>query len=141
MKKILYLFLVLPLIFSSCKKDDDNNSSDYSASDMIGTWQATELTLDGVDQTQLVNAIVFQMLGDMTYEQGILLFDNSELYLSGSWDLDGSSLTLYPEEGGYDIWEINSLTSSEASLTLVEDVDIEGNTENSSGSCELTRLE
>ena len=83
MKKILYLFLTVSLIFSSCKKDGDDNTptgvqgctdsdaTNYNASatnddascmyDISGVWETTSAILNGVEQLgQLVDV-------DLTY--------------------------------------------------------------------------
>jgi len=73
MKKLLYLFLTVSLIFSSCKKDDDevvtptvisgctdSDATNYNASatqddgsctyDISGVWETTSAMLNGVEQ-------------------------------------------------------------------------------------------
>ena len=70
MKKILYLFLTVSLIFSSCKKEEDeptvingctdSQATNYNANatnddascmyDVSGVWETTSAVLNGVDQ-------------------------------------------------------------------------------------------
>ena len=60
MKKLLYLFLVLPLVFSSCKKEEgcmDSQATNYNADaeeddgscmyDITGVWETTSAKLEG----------------------------------------------------------------------------------------------
>ena len=44
MKKLLYLLICLPLIFNSCKKDDDspNNGDGNTSVSILGSWELTE---------------------------------------------------------------------------------------------------
>jgi hypothetical protein len=44
MKKLLYLLICLPLIFNSCKKDDDspNNGDGNTSGSILGSWELTE---------------------------------------------------------------------------------------------------
>ena len=50
MKKLLYLLICLPLIFSSCKKEDDspnsgsNSGSNNTSGSIIGTWKIIDKT-------------------------------------------------------------------------------------------------
>ena len=81
MKKLLYLFLVLPLIFSSCKKEEENNTptpvlgctdpqavnyeSDATQDDctclydVTGVWETTSAILNGQD---VLNSIELHFL-------------------------------------------------------------------------------
>ena len=45
MKKLLYLLICLPLIFNSCKKDDDspNNGDGNTSGSILGSWELTEI--------------------------------------------------------------------------------------------------
>ena len=45
MKNILYLLICLPLIFSSCKKEDDSpisGSTNNTSGSFVGSWDLTE---------------------------------------------------------------------------------------------------
>ena len=45
MKKLLYLLICLPLIFSSCKKEDDSpnsGSTNNTSASIVGSWDFTE---------------------------------------------------------------------------------------------------
>jgi len=106
MKKILYLFLTVSLIFSSCKKEEDevvtptvisgctdSDATNYNASatsdnstcmyDIIGVWETTSAILNGVEQLgQLVDV-------DLTY-----IFANGDIGAEGykSGEMTGYSI-------------------------------------------------
>jgi len=47
MKKLLYILICLPLIFSSCKKEDDSpnsGSTNNTSASIIGTWEIASVT-------------------------------------------------------------------------------------------------
>ena len=61
MKKLLYLFLVLPLIFSSCKKEQgctDSQATNYNADaeeedgsclySLVGLWDVDDMIIGGI---------------------------------------------------------------------------------------------
>jgi hypothetical protein len=45
MKKLLYIFLAVSIIFAACKKEEDNNPPTSPAS-IIGGWDCTTVTID-----------------------------------------------------------------------------------------------
>ncbi|MBG65722.1 MAG: hypothetical protein CMP73_03575 [Flavobacteriales bacterium] len=85
MKKILYLFLVLPLLFSSCAKEEgctDSQATNYNSDaeeddgtctyDITGVWTTTSAMLNGVEQLGgLIDT-------DLTY-----IWDNGDLGAEG----------------------------------------------------------
>ena len=87
MKRLLYTFIALSFIFSSCEKEEEsNNSSNNNNSNLtltnqniIGVWQINSLVYDNVDYTNIVgfqNA-QFIMNSDNIFTQNV--FFNNQL--------------------------------------------------------------
>jgi len=123
MKKILYLFLTVSLIFSSCKKEEDevvtptvisgctdSDATNYNANatnddglceyDISGVWETTSSVLNGVEL----------MGGPLTALELYYFFTDGTL---GTENYDESG-NLW----GYGEWNINSITSFPNSMTV-----------------------
>ncbi|MDP7430649.1 MAG: hypothetical protein QGG97_03760 [Flavobacteriales bacterium] len=46
MKKLLYTFLAVSIIFAACKKEEENNNPPTSPASIVGKWTATNVTID-----------------------------------------------------------------------------------------------
>ena len=51
MKKLLFILITIPLIFNSCKKEDNspNNGSNNTFSSILGTWKLIDLTNTNIE--------------------------------------------------------------------------------------------
>ena len=75
MKKLIYLLMILPLLFISCSKDDDNGNTgptiNYDISDEI--WGSTSITENGVEEGDEAGIAVFLFAnGDFGWEAYLL---------------------------------------------------------------------
>tara|TARA_B100000809_G_scaffold231545_1_gene246800 strand:- start:469 stop:1023 length:555 start_codon:yes stop_codon:yes gene_type:complete len=109
MKKILYLFLVLPLIFSSCKKEEEDNTPTTTVSgcmdpqainynsnatqddcaclyDIVGVWETTSALLNGQD----------------------IFSGNYSMELHYLWDNGDIGFELYDMSGGMNAYGLGS---------------------------------
>ena len=144
MKKILYILICLPLIFSSCKKEDDSPNSGSSGStnntsaSIIGTWESTSSTqtstsgyLDPIQGTEIITSTettstnyptidgawsiwTFASNGDFTVAQ----YENdtlSNLSVDFSYVKDGNTITIDIEGDDFD-FTITTLTNSTLSI-------------------------
>ena len=141
MKKLLLILLCLPLLLTNCKKEEENSTNNnISTPSMVGVWKATSLILDGEQMVyEGLTTFYFHVRSDMTFSQYADAIDGSYQYQDGTWELSGSSLEINFDTQEYVHYNINSLTSTTASLILVEYLNDSGSVLHSSGSCNLVK--
>ena len=126
MKKLLYTFLAVSIIFSACEKEEEsnnssNNNTNITVQNMVGVWNITSLVYDDIDFVYVpgFTSASFIIHSDNNFSQNVI-FDGELDIDEGIWNLSGSELTLYFETYDEIRWSINSFNGSTASLTLVE---------------------
>jgi hypothetical protein len=141
MKKLLLILLCLPLLLTNCKKEEENAiNNNISTPSMVGVWKATSLILDGEQMVyEGLTTVYFHVRSDMTFSQYADAIDGSYQYQDGTWELSGSSLEINFDSQEYVNYNINSLTSTTASLILVEYLNDSDSVKHSSGSCNLVK--
>ena len=142
MKKLLYIFLAVSIIFSACDKEEESNSNsniNIAVSNMTGIWEATSLVLDGANLSSLAT-ILYWLKADMIIEENYQYNNSTNIHdNTGTWELSGSNLIIYWDTGEKVTYQINSLSNTTASLILVEYLNDSGNIEFSSGSVTLVK--
>jgi hypothetical protein len=129
MKKLLYTFLAVSIIFSACEKEEkSNNSSNNNISvsnqNIVGVWDINSLVYDSINMVNVpgFNSASFIINSNNTFSQNVIF--NGDLDIDyGNWDLSGAELTLIYDNSPEIRWSINSFNGSTASLTLVEYLD------------------
>ena len=60
MKKLLLILLCLPLLFSTCKKEEDGQTSNTNSTSIIGTWsgQLTQIGFGDYPVEMIINNLV-----------------------------------------------------------------------------------
>jgi len=109
MKKLLYLFLVLPLIFSSCKKEEgciDSQATNYNADaeeddgsclySLVGLWNLDNRIIDNISQFYDVSPIyldsgILHLYDDNTYLIWEQWNDGDNNVATGLWNIIGNS--------------------------------------------------
>ena len=143
MKKLLYTLLAVSLIFSACKKEDEeptNNNTNITVQNIVGVWNITSLVYDDIDYTTVpgFESAAFIINSDNTFSQNVIF--NGDLDIDyGNWDLSGSDLILYYDTEEEIRWSIDSFNSSTAFLTLVHYLNDDGNDEYTSGSATIVK--
>ena len=135
MKKLLIILITIPLIFNSCKKEDNtsNSGSSNTSGSILGTWKeenytntSTEGYIDPVSGTEVVtNTNVNTGSGD---EEGYVTFTNDNTMLNYIYENDtllGVDTMNYTKNGNEIIFEfgtvltITQLTSTNLSYNLL----------------------
>ena len=132
MKKALYLILALPLIFTSCSKNED--SIEITEEAIEGVWQVTKydiegsslmcpstITTDCVESWQIgfwsSDIDGFQYTSSTTYENGMVSYDSGTyMVMNGNLLHTTSSL-----DGENNYYTIESLTDSKITVSFTTD--------------------
>ena len=147
MKRLLYTFIALSFIFSSCEKEEEsNNSSNNNNSNLtltnqniVGVWQINSLVYDGVDYTNIVSfeGASFIINSDNTFRQ-VSLFNGEIEEELGYWNLNGVELTLDYDTSDEIKWNITSFNGTTANLNLVHYI-VENSNLHQSGSAIIVK--
>jgi hypothetical protein len=120
MKKVTHVMILLAMLslcLTSCSKDDDDDFA-YPMEQLYGKWKATELKVDG--RWYDVTKYPYTRFG-----MNITFYENGTFYGSGylgngsgTYKVNGKTITTYVSGKEYAVYTVNSLNSSKADLTL-----------------------
>lgn len=101
MKKMKFTFMLFlaTLAITSCSSDDDGATSSVSAEDLLGTWQLTNVAIDGeneeLDSCELMGTITITEASITTEESSVSIFDSSECTSQSSsfdYSIEGNAI-------------------------------------------------
>ena len=138
MKKILIILITIPLIFNSCKKEDDSVSNNTSGS-IIGTWELEDYTItetegfiDPVFLTETVTYINTRTMNTDPVNYLFWVFRNDGTFSEYNYDID-SLMRYYHFEYERNGNEVNIIDSVEVvmkhQLTLLTSSNFKTNSE------------
>lgn len=136
MKKILYLFLIVSLIFSSCKKEEgckDAQATNYNADaeeddgsclyNITGIWSVDDYILSGVSlfsptAGNALTSMAVNLYADGTSWTLAYYSDGTELSVYGIWSLPTTStLSMTNSSGQTTLGTITKLNGSQCELS------------------------
>ena len=136
MKKIIYLFLVLPLIFSSCAKEEgckDTLATNYNADaeeddgsclyNITGIWSVDDYILNGVSlfssaAGNSLTSMAVSLYADGTSWSLAYYSDGTELSVYGIWSLPTTStLSMTNSAGQTTLGTITKLNGSQCEIS------------------------
>ena len=134
MKKILYLFLTVSLIFSSCKKEEgctDTLATNYNADaeeedgsctyTLVGLWDVDSYIISG---TEYVGTSIVEMYivvnNNLTTETNTFLADATTLSIAGTMSISGTTLIMTNSEGDSTTWTITLFNGSNLNINCAD---------------------
>ncbi|MCM1300124.1 MAG: lipocalin family protein [Alistipes senegalensis] len=120
MKKLLCFMLLgatTLVSFTSCSKDDDES---ISQSKIIGTWDATQVKVDG-DWITIPSNSRYSM--SITFYENGLYYGKSDIFGTGygTYKISGHSIKTYIDEEYMYTYRINSITDNTAEVTMIDE--------------------
>ena len=117
MKKRLFYFIMAAAMlfgFNACNPDDPtpDNPGGNTTSQLVGNWKVDNLTFNGQQMTPDNMVLVMNANGT-----GDVLNNGQSSNDSFNWSVSDNTLTVHPNGGGEYTYTINSITSTECSLS------------------------
>jgi hypothetical protein len=121
MKKGILALSLLALVFTSCKKDDDEPQQITPTKENVtGSYKITAMTINGIDFWSSLDACekddVYKANADLSFDRQdagtVCSPDNS--YTGGTWSISGSTVNFNDEVSG-------TITSWDGSTMVVTD--------------------
>ena len=120
MKKLLYTFLAVSIIFSACKKEDEEPTNNTNLPSIIGAWTLNTVILESDTNSSTFHPDDISFPTSIEFIAGGILYENFSGNLdTNEWVIIADSL--YIGDGGEDIIAKHQVTNT--NLTLVGPMD------------------
>jgi len=119
MKKLLYILLAVSIIFSACKKEDEEPTNNNSPS-IIGAWTINTVVFESDTSSSIYSPDEISFPSALDFVSGGILYETFSNELdTNEWVIIADSL--YIGDGGEDIIAKHQVTNT--NLTLVAPFD------------------
>lgn len=115
MKRLLLILLCLPLLFSSCKKEDEEPTNNSSPS-IIGAWTINTINFESDTSSYTFSPEDIDFLSGVEFTTGGIVYEE---YANGSLDTNEWVIiadSLYIGEGGEDFVAKHQVTNTNLTL-------------------------
>ena len=130
MKKLLYTFLAVSIIFAACKKEEDEVVTPVEAS-IVGTWTPTSAAVNY--SATMAGIILMDTSYTMTSSDEEWEFTDVEFTADGQMIMDGESIQYSHSGNTLTITEDGETETNTCTVTSTEMVVILNNTEEENG--------
>ena len=116
MKKLLYTFLAVSIIFAACKKEEENNNPPTSLASIIGSWTINTINLESDTSSYTFSPEDIDFLSGVEFTTGGIVYEE---YANGSPDTNEWVIiadSLYIGEGGEDFVAKHQVTNTNLTL-------------------------
>ena len=115
MKKLLYTFLAVSIIFSACKKEDEDPTNNSSPS-IIGAWTINTINFESDTSSYTFSPEDIDFLSGVEFTTGGIVYEE---YANGSLDTNEQVIiadSLYIGEDGEDFVAKHQVTNTNLTL-------------------------
>ena len=142
MKKLLYTFLAVSIIFAACKKEDEVTTpvTNPVAASIVGIWTPTSVDIDSSLTTTINGEIIYDLQGEVMTYSGSQTMTPEEAEMEGSLEftadgyaiIAGEDTSLYTysndiliiiEDGEEEIEFVCAFTETDLTLTMEASMD------------------
>jgi|TARA_B110000263_G_C15068385_1_gene400700 hypothetical protein len=117
MKKLLYTFLAVSIVFAACKKEDEEPTNNTNLPSIIGAWTINTLILESNISSDTLSPEDIDFMSNLNFTTNGILY---ETYTNGEIDTNEWVIiadSLHIGEGGEDFIGKHIVTATHLTLT------------------------
>ena len=117
MKKLLYTFLAVSIIFAACKKEEDEIVTPPSS--IVGVWTPTSVVQDSSQTVTINGEIIYEMDGELLTFSGSQTMTPEEADMQGNMEFTSDGKMLVDGDEMDYTYANNVLTITDEDTTMV----------------------